>query len=159
MNFVLRMAFRETRASWLRLVFFFICVAIGVAAIVVLRSVVQNVRETLVREAREIVGADLVVQSTRPWTTENLETLTRELAGASVLSRVDVIETRTMASTRGGEAGAGRIRLVELRGISEGFPLYGRIDLQSGGALAPSTLANAGVAVPPEFLVEMGLAV
>ena len=101
MAFVLRMALRETRASWLRLVFFFTCVAIGVAAIVVLRSVVQNVRETLVREAREIVGADLVVQSTRPWTAENLDTINRELADAGVLSRVDVIETRTMASTRG----------------------------------------------------------
>jgi len=130
MAFVIRMAFRETRASWLRLVFFFTCVAIGVAAIVVLRSVVQNVRETLVREAREIVGADVVVQSTRPWTTENLETLTRELVDAGVLSRVDVIETRTMASTRGNAAGAGRIRLVELRGVTQGFPLYGRVDLR-----------------------------
>lgn len=159
MAFVLRMAFRETRASWLRLVFFFTCVAIGVAAIVVLRSVVQNVRETLVREAREIVGADVVVQSTRQWTTENSATLTRELVDAGVLARVDVIETRTMASTPAGAAGAGRIRLVELRGISEGFPLYGRIELQSGGTLEPSALANAGVAVPQEFLVEMGLAV
>ena len=159
MAFVLRMAFRETRASWLRLVFFFTCVAIGVAAIVVLRSVVQNVRETLVREAREIVGADVVVQSTRPWTPESRETLTRELVDVGVLSRVDVIETRTMASTPGGNAGPGRVRLVELRAVSEGFPLYGRIDLQSGGPLEPSMLANAGVAVPPEFLVEMGLAV
>ena len=51
MTFVLRMAWRETRASWPRLLFFFLCVALGVAAIVVLRSVVQNVRITLTREA------------------------------------------------------------------------------------------------------------
>ena len=66
MRFVLRMAWRETRAAWVRLVFFFVCVAIGVAAIVVLRSVVQNVRLTLTREARQIVGADVVVQAPRP---------------------------------------------------------------------------------------------
>src|SRR5262245_34001067 len=123
MPFVLRMALRETRASWLRLIFFFTCVAIGVAAIVVLRRVLQIVRETLVREARELVGAYLVVQSTRPWTAENLETLNRELSGASVLSRLDVIETRTMASTRGTDAAPGRVRLVELRAIPQGFPL------------------------------------
>ena len=58
MMFVLRMAWRETRAAWIRLVFFFVCVAIGVAAIIVLRSVVQNVRQTLTREARQIVGAE-----------------------------------------------------------------------------------------------------
>jgi predicted lysophospholipase L1 biosynthesis ABC-type transport system permease subunit len=34
MMFVLRMAWRETRASWARLGFFFLCVGIGVAAIV-----------------------------------------------------------------------------------------------------------------------------
>ena len=47
MRFSLRMAWREMRASWARLLFFFICVALGVAAIVVIRSVVQNVRMTL----------------------------------------------------------------------------------------------------------------
>ena len=36
--FVLRMAGRELRASWRRLVFFFVCVAVGVGAIVALRS-------------------------------------------------------------------------------------------------------------------------
>jgi len=34
MTFVLRMAARETRASWHRLLFFFVCIAVGVAAIV-----------------------------------------------------------------------------------------------------------------------------
>ena len=33
MTFVLRMALREMRASWRRLLFFFICLAIGVGAI------------------------------------------------------------------------------------------------------------------------------
>ena len=31
-TFFLRMAWRETRAAWLRLMFFFLCVALGVAA-------------------------------------------------------------------------------------------------------------------------------
>ena len=37
MSFVVRMALREIRASWHRLLFFFICIAIGVMAIVVIR--------------------------------------------------------------------------------------------------------------------------
>ena len=157
MSFVFRMALRETRASWLRLAFFFTCVAIGVAAIVVLRSVVQNVRATLVREASEIVGADLVVQSTRAWTDETRAILERGLSGAAVLSRVEVIETRTMASTRATGASAGRVRLVELRGISPGFPIYGRVELESGGVLEHSALTGFGAGAPPEFLMEMGL--
>jgi len=37
MKFVVLMALREIRSSWRRLLFFFVCVAIGVGAIVMLR--------------------------------------------------------------------------------------------------------------------------
>ena len=47
MTFVIRMALREIRASWQRLLFFFICIAIGVGSIVALRSVIQSVRVAL----------------------------------------------------------------------------------------------------------------
>ena len=62
MSFVLRMAVREIRASWQRLLFFFICIAVGVASIVAIRSVIQSVREGLTREARAMTGADVVVR-------------------------------------------------------------------------------------------------
>ena len=54
MTFVVRMALREIRASWQRLLFFFICIAVGVAAIVTIRSVIQSVRTGLAREARTL---------------------------------------------------------------------------------------------------------
>ena len=73
--FVLRMTWRETRASWARLLFFFVCVAIGVAAIIVLRSVVQQIRTTLTREARSLIGSDLQVQTNHPWTPEMRATI------------------------------------------------------------------------------------
>src|SRR6476661_4465065 len=95
--FVLRMAWRETRASWGRLLFFFICVAIGVAAIVVLRSVVQTVRETLTREARQIVGADVVLVAQRSWATDLQDRLAQVIGDHRVLARTDVVETLTMA--------------------------------------------------------------
>src|SRR6185295_19044379 len=66
MIFVLRMAVRETCASW-RLLFFFICIAVGVAAIVALRSVIQSVRAVVNTEARALVGADVVMSTNREW--------------------------------------------------------------------------------------------
>ena len=56
MMFTLRMVWRELRAAWGRLLFFFLCVAIGVGAIAALRSVIQNVREALVRDLLGGVG-------------------------------------------------------------------------------------------------------
>jgi len=51
-RFVLRMAWREVRASWTRLAFFFLCVAIGLAAIVALPRLVQEFAQALPRCGR-----------------------------------------------------------------------------------------------------------
>ncbi|MEQ1731025.1 MAG: hypothetical protein ABL982_21865, partial [Vicinamibacterales bacterium] len=68
MSFVLRMAVRETRASWRRLLFFFICIAVGVAAIVALRSVIQSVRAVFGTEAKSLIAADVLISTNRDWT-------------------------------------------------------------------------------------------
>ena len=93
MRFVLRMAWRETRASWTRLAFFFLCTALGVAAIVALRSVIQDVRVALAREARSLIGADIVVRAPRVWPGDARARLEGLLAPAAILARTEVIET------------------------------------------------------------------
>ena len=84
MSFVLRMAARELRASWRRLLFFFVCVAIGVGAIVALRSIVQSVRAGLTREARALLAADVVIQTNRGWDAAVRQRLDSSLADPRV---------------------------------------------------------------------------
>src|ERR1700716_581886 len=67
MTFVLLMAWREIRASWRRLIFFFVCVAIGVGAIVALRSMIQTVRNGLTRESRALIAGDVAIGTNPPW--------------------------------------------------------------------------------------------
>jgi putative ABC transport system permease protein len=147
------MAWREIRASWTRLTFFFLCVAVGVAAIVAVRSVIQTVRDVLTREARALVGADLVVQSGRPWDDDVSGRLTDMLAEPGVTGRAEVIETATMASTDAG------VRLVELRAVEAGFPYYGTLELGSGQPFSHDLLRDGGILVQPELLVQLGIAV
>jgi putative ABC transport system permease protein len=154
MTFVLRMAWREMRASWTRLVFFFLCVAVGVAAIVAVRSVIQTVRDVLTSEARQLVGADLVVQSGRAWPEDVRTRLERTLARDGVAARLEVIETATMASSD-----AGQVKLVELRGVEDGFPFYGTLTLGSGQPFDAADLRGRGLLVQPELLVQLGVAV
>src|SRR4051812_11575407 len=96
MMFVLRMAARETRSSWRRLLFFFICIAIGVAAIVALRSVIQNVRTVLGGEARSLIAADVLIASNRDWPEGARATIDQLLAEAGTTARTETIETPTM---------------------------------------------------------------
>jgi putative ABC transport system permease protein len=158
MMFVLRMAWRETRASWGRLLFFFLCVALGVAAIVVLRSVVQQVRYTLTREARAMVGADMVVQTTRPWPDALVPRIDALLSGPEVREQMHMIETQTMARSPD-DRGSGIAKLVEVRAVEAPFPFYGAIEIDGGKPYSHALLAGGGVLVQPEVLVDFGLAV
>ena len=43
MTFILNLARRELRSSWKRLLFFFLCIGVGVGSIVALRSMIQKI--------------------------------------------------------------------------------------------------------------------
>lgn len=152
------MAWRETRASWLRLVFFFVCVAIGVASIIALRSVIQNVRDTMTREARSLIGADIVVQSPRALDVESALRLRVSLQLVPVYLRADVVQTMTMMRPGGG-AGFDTARMAELRGVTEGYPFYGEMTLESGRPYTHALLADRGAIVQPDVLAQLGLKV
>src|SRR5918994_1477795 len=112
MRFVALMAAREMRASFRRLLFFFICIAIGVGAIVALRSVIQSVRHTFAGEARSLIAADAIIASNQPLKPEVLAKIQERLTAAGAES-MRSIELATMA--RPANRPGGRARMVELR--------------------------------------------
>ena len=61
---VLRMAWRETRASRRRLLLFGSAISIGVATLVAIRSFTANVETAVHRQSRELLDADLLIIST-----------------------------------------------------------------------------------------------
>jgi putative ABC transport system permease protein len=158
MSFVLLMAWREIRASWRRLLFFFVCVAIGVGAIVALRSMIQTVRNGLTRESRALIAADVSIGTNRPWTPGVRADLEKRFATAPIIARQETVEAVTMVRPPDGK-GAPVARMVELRGVEAGFPFYGTVVLQDGGEFSHALLANHGVLVRPELLSQLGLAV
>ena len=157
MRFVLRMAFRELRSSWRRLVFFFICVAIGVGAIVALRSLIQNVRAALTAEARTLTAGDVYLRSDQPWTDEILQVLERRLEGVAGVEQTETLDTTTMVRLTDEEST--RTKVVELRGVQAEFPFYGEFALGGGQPYSFDLLRDQGVLVGPELLTQLGLAV
>ena len=157
MRFVLLTALRETRSAWKRLVFFFVCIAIGVGAIVALRSVIQSVRHVLTTEARTLIAADILLTTDRPWQTGTPERIAERVAGIPGSARIDSIEMATMA--RPSDESAGVSKVVELRAVQPGFPFYGQFTLQDGRPYSHALLRNRGALVRPELLAQLGLQV
>ena len=151
------MAVRETRASWRRLLFFFVCIAVGVAAIVALRSIIQSVRGVFGQEARALIAADVVVSTNRDWTPEARETIDRRLAENGVIGRTETAETPTMV--RPADPSKRVARMVELRAVQREFPFYGTLLLDGGVPYSHALLEHHGALVRPELLASLGLAV
>jgi putative ABC transport system permease protein len=156
MRFVLLMAAREMRASWHRLLFFFICIAIGVGAIVAIRSVIQSVRNTFAGEARSLITADAIINSNQPLKPEVVAKIDERLKAAGAES-IRSIEVATM--TRPADREGGRARMVELRAVEQGFPYYGKMKLADNVPYDHALLRNFGVLVRPELLAQLEVAV
>jgi putative ABC transport system permease protein len=153
-SFPVRMAARELRASWRRLLFFFLCVAIGVGAIVALRSIVQSVRAALVGEARTLLGADVVILTNRPWDPGVRAEIEQRLGRAPIMSRTETISTTTMA--RPAVEARPTARMVELLAVQRGFPLYGSVAVD-GTPYTFDLLRDRGVLVRPELLASLDM--
>jgi len=150
-NFVLLMAMREIRASWKRLLFFFICIAIGVGSIVALRSVIQNVRGALARETRTLIASDILLSSNNPIPNDVREMVAREVRAGRVSESTDAVEIATMVRPADGRTVA---RMVELRAVQAAFPFYGTVTLRDG-AYSHDRLTGRGVLVRPELLAQL----
>jgi len=150
------MAGREMRASWSRLVFFFLCIAVGVASMVALRSVIQSVRTALMKESKSLTAADVLIYSNRAFTENAAFVIEEKLKDHDVSETSRAIEATTMARRDGEESEVST--LVELRAIEEGFPYYGKIEL-AGASYDHALLKNGGALVRPELLTRLDVEV
>jgi putative ABC transport system permease protein len=151
------MAAREMRASWRRLVFFFICISVGVAAMIALRSVIQSVKNALMKESKTITAADVLLQSDRPFSENTRFIIDEKLEKHGALETTRSIEMNAMARPEGeAEAVA---TLVEVRAIEAAFPLYGKMETAGGEPFRHEILKNRGAVVRPELLTRLGVEV
>ena len=157
MRFVVRMAVRELRASWRRLAFFFVCVAIGVGTIVALRSVIQSVGVAMTSETRALTAADILIESDQPWTDEALVLIEESLGSEPDVVRTRSIETATMA--RPADETKTITKVIELRGVESAFPFYGEFVLEGDIAYRHGLLAGGGALVRPELLPQLDVGV
>src|SRR5262245_46943350 len=157
MTFILNMAWREMRASWYRLLLFFLCIAIGVGSIVGLRSLVQNLKKAVTNEVRSFFGADVRTWQNQPWPEEARAVHERLSASPLVVAQTEIIETQTMA--RAADDAFAVPYMIQVRAVQERFPLYGAVKLDGGARYSHDLLKERGVLAQPGLLHQMDLKV
>lgn len=157
MWFILQTARRELRSAGKRLLFFFLCIAIGVAAIVSLRSILGNINSAVSGEARELLTADVQIDTDRPWSKETLAAIDKIAQPPLVISRTATVESATML--RPDDLQKQTALMIELKGIEPGFPLVGDFRLQDGTPFNYQLLKDYGAIVSVTLLERLQLKV
>lgn len=142
-GWVWRMAWRDTRHNFSRLFLFVASLITGIAAVVALDSLNSSLQQDIETNARELVGADLVVEGEKPYTPEvqaAFDSLrlpeAREVNMASMVLFLHNNKSRL-------------IRLVALEGD---FPFYGEIETLPGDAY--EKMKQGGYAMLDETLAS-----
>src|SRR3954464_15873149 len=74
-SFIWKMAWRDSRSSRRRLLLFSISITLGIAALVSIGSFRHSLARAIDDQARSLIGADLVIDSTRPFRPEDEQLL------------------------------------------------------------------------------------
>ena len=145
-----RMAWRDSRSVRWRLLMFSASIIFGVAALVTIGSLRQNMNDAVGSQAKSLLGADLMVSSRQPYS-EETKSLLDEI-GSSGGGRAREVSFSTMLS-----AGEGvPPKLVSLRGLDGVFPFYGNIVTTPADAW--ERVGNEpGVIVEASFLKNMNV--
>ncbi len=158
MKFIFNLTRREIRSSWRRLLFFFLCIALGVGSVVALRSLIQNLTKVVGNDARALMTADVDVSSTNDFSPTDIAKIEEVVARFPIIeARNETISTASMA--RPTDTTNESLEFVELRGIEPPFPLVGNFELSDGRPFDFKLLENNGAVAARVLLEELKISV
>lgn len=142
-RWVWRMAWRDARQNFSRLFLFAASLVTGIAAVVSLDSLNHALQNDIDRNAKELLGADLVINAGKPFEKELLAAV-----DSTGLKQADEADMASMVLFMNN----GQSRLIRLVALRGDFPFYGEIetmpensyDLVKGGGYAMMDESLAG---------------
>ncbi len=135
-----KMAWRDAKASKVRLLLFMASIILGIAAVVSIQLFSTNLKDNIQRQSKALMGADFKIDS-KQIPTERAQAIIDSLRpGAYEVNFVSMVVFPKNGGTK----------LVKVQGLDGNFPFYGDIDTEpitaeetyqkSGGALVDATL-------------------
>ncbi|HQR17644.1 MAG TPA: FtsX-like permease family protein [Gemmatimonadales bacterium] len=153
---LLRLAWREGRASRRRLLLLVAAIATGTAALVAINTFTANLRTAVSAEARALLGADLAF-ATRIAPTDSLRRLADSLACGGAAG-CDARSTVTTFGAMGYIPARTGVRLVRVTAVEGSWPFFGNITTSPAGAW-PRLQRDRVALVDPAFLTALGAAI
>ncbi|GAA3957271.1 ABC transporter permease [Pedobacter ginsengiterrae] len=119
LSWLFKMAWRDSRKNRSRLLLFISSIILGIAALVAVYSFKDNLQRDIDKQAKELTGADLIVESRKAVSNERLKML-------KTIGDERATEN-TFASMVYFVKGGGS-RLVQMKALEGNYPFYGSIE-------------------------------
>lgn len=152
LKLALRMMQRDWRAGELR--FLLVALVVAVTSLSAVGFFVDRMRSGLVRDAHQMLAADLSIAS--------VKTIPEEWKQEAKSLGLQVAETVVFPSMAlAGEGDASRAKLITLKAVSPAYPLRGKVKVHQGQQEIPMTEAPAlGTAwIDPALMVSLNITV
>ncbi|SFH48674.1 ABC transporter permease [Pedobacter insulae] len=137
-----KMAWRDSRKNQSRLLLFISSIVLGIAALVAVYSFKDNLQRDIDQQAKELTGADLVIQSRRP-VSANMESKLATMGDERA-------QERSFASMIYFIDNEGS-RLVQIKALNGAYPFYGT--MESSPTTAAKTFQNGRNALVDKTLM------
>ena len=124
-TWLLKMAWRDSRLNRFRLLLFITSIIFGIAALVATFSLGDNVLYEINRQAKSLVGADLVIENNRPLSSGLLKLL--DTVGEKRSKERSFASMIYFTKSQG-------TRLVQVRALEGDYPFYGNLETKPAGA-------------------------
>ena len=143
---LLKMALRDGKASYGKLLLFVFSITLGVAAVVSVHSFSRLLKENIALQSKSLLGADYVIESDRP-VNDKVQGIMDSLGGSDARE----INFLSMAAFPGNNG----TKLMEVRGVEGGFPFYG--DLETNPSSAKTSFKAGGALVDATTMLQLNL--
>jgi putative ABC transport system permease protein len=125
LGWLVKMAWRDSRRNRARLFLFVSSIVLGIAALVAIYSLNDNLRATIDEQAAELLGADVELSGNQP-PSQTLIALMDSIGG-------EQSQERSFASMIAFPKNGGS-RLAQVKALEGDFPYYGQIETQPAAA-------------------------
>ena len=139
------MAWRDSRASRRKLLFFSCSIVLGIAALTAIGSLGSNLERAIEEQAKSLLGADLVIGSRQTFNPAE-EAMFRDIGGEQ--SRETSFSSMIYFVTGSGT------RLVQVRALEGGFPFYGVLETEPASAAEEFRGGTGGALVEQSLLTQ-----
>lgn len=149
LGWLLKMAWRDGKASWKKLMLFMASIVLGIAAVVSIQSFSDNLKRNITLQSKSLMGCDFKFDSNKA-PNETVTAIMDSLGGFDARE----INFASMAAFPGHEG----TKFVEIRGIEGDFPFYGNMETEPKSAA--KTYQKEGMAlVDATVMLQLGLKV